>query len=95
MEWNWRSRAHDPRFAGFLVLMLGVAGSVLILHRSEFAATAVAVVFAAVVSSIIILLALPPWRDLRHPPTAGGLILGGFGVVVLMAGAVIGFGTGI
>jgi hypothetical protein len=94
--WTWRSRARDPRYAGILLLGLSIALAMVVLRRkTDPSAALVAGGGELVVVAVIGLKALRPWTDAKYPPSAGGLMLGTFGAVVLIAAIIVGYGAGV
>lgn len=79
-RWTWRERVQDPRFLGLLVLLMASA----VLASAVFGFDVGAAVFTITLGGVVGLFTLPPWRDPKHGPGAGGAVLGG-GAVLLLA----------
>lgn len=78
-RWTWRERAHDPRFFGFLALLLASA----VLASAVFGLDTGAALFTVTFGVVVVLFALPPWRDPKHGPAAGAAVLCGGAALML------------
>lgn len=78
-RWTWCQRVRDPRFPAFVALVTASA----VLASAVFGFNHGSAVFSIGVAVGVALFALPSWRDTKHGPGAGAVVLGGGAVLVL------------
>jgi hypothetical protein len=69
---------------GYACLALCEGVGLVVFGRRDLATAIPAAAFAALAGAVVVLLALPRWRDDKHSPAAGGLVFAAAGVVALV-----------
>ncbi|BEP11700.1 hypothetical protein acdb102_00110 [Acidothermaceae bacterium B102] len=84
--WGWRQRIVDARFPA--MVCLGVGGGVLAsaMFDDSGGSAVVGVVLVSLVCAAVALRALPKWRDPKHTPVAGAVVLYVGAGITLVAG---------